>query len=28
VFLKVDPKWNRMLSEPRFVELMRKMKFE
>jgi len=28
VFLKVDPKWNRMRSEPRFVELMRKMKFE
>jgi TolB-like protein/DNA-binding winged helix-turn-helix (wHTH) protein/Flp pilus assembly protein TadD len=24
-FLKVDPKWNNLRSEPRFVELMRKM---
>ncbi|HUS00025.1 MAG TPA: tetratricopeptide repeat protein, partial [Pyrinomonadaceae bacterium] len=28
VFLKVDPKWDNMRSEPRFIELMRKMKFD
>ena len=28
VFLRVDPKWDNMRSEPRFIELMRKMKFE
>lgn len=27
VFLKVDPKWDNMRSEPRFIELMRKMNF-
>jgi DNA-binding winged helix-turn-helix (wHTH) protein/TolB-like protein/tetratricopeptide (TPR) repeat protein len=27
VFLKVDPKWNNLRSEPRFVALMKKMKF-
>jgi len=27
-FLKVDPRWNNLRSEPRFAELMRKMKFE
>ena len=26
-FLKVDPKWNGLRSEPRFVELMQKMNF-
>ena len=28
VFLKVEPKWDPLRREPRFVELMRKMKFE
>jgi hypothetical protein len=28
VFLKVDPKWDKMRSEPRFAELMRKMNFD
>jgi hypothetical protein len=28
VFLKVEPKWNNLRNEPRFVELMRRMKFE
>ena len=28
VFLKVDPKWDNMRSEPRFIELMRKMNFD
>lgn len=27
-FLKVDPRWDNMRSEPRFVALMRKMKFD
>jgi tetratricopeptide (TPR) repeat protein len=27
VFLKVDPKWDNMRSEPSFIELMRKMNF-
>ncbi|MEO8648846.1 MAG: protein kinase [Acidobacteriota bacterium] len=27
-FLKVEPKWNNLRSEPRFVELMKKMNFE
>jgi serine/threonine-protein kinase len=26
-FLLVDPRWNNLRSEPRFIELMRKMKF-
>jgi len=28
VFLKVEPKWNNLRSEPRFVNLMRRMNFE
>lgn len=27
-FLKVNPKWNNLRSEPRFIDLMRRMKFE
>jgi len=27
-FLKVEPKWNNLRSEPRFVALMKKMNFE
>ena len=27
VFLKVEPKWDNLRSEPRFIELMRKMNF-
>jgi len=27
-FLKVDPKWNNLRNEPRFVALMRQMNFE
>ena len=28
VFLKVEPKWNDLRGEPRFIELMKKMNFE
>jgi DNA-binding winged helix-turn-helix (wHTH) protein/TolB-like protein/Flp pilus assembly protein TadD len=28
VFLKVDPKWNNLRNEPRFMALMKQMKFE
>ena len=28
VFLKVEPKWDNLRSEPRFVELMKKMNFD
>lgn len=28
VFLKAEPKWNNLRSEPRFVDLMRRMNFE
>ncbi len=28
VFLKVDPKWNNLRTEPRFIELIRRMNFE
>jgi len=28
VFLKVEPKWNNLRAEPRFIELMRRMNFE
>jgi TolB-like protein/DNA-binding winged helix-turn-helix (wHTH) protein/tetratricopeptide (TPR) repeat protein len=28
VFLKVEPKWNNLRAEPRFVELMKRMRFE
>ena len=27
-FLKVDPKWNNLRNEPRFIDLMRRMNFE
>lgn len=27
-FLRVDPKWNNLRSEPRFIALMKQMKFE
>jgi hypothetical protein len=27
-FLKVDPKWNNLRNEPRFIALMKQMKFE
>jgi hypothetical protein len=27
-FLKVEPKWKNLRSEPRFIELMRRMNFE
>ncbi len=27
-FLKVDPKWNNLRNESRFIELMRRMNFE
>ena len=28
VFLKVEPKWDNLRSEPRFIELMKKMNFD
>ena len=28
VFLKVEPKWNNLRSEPRFIDLMKRMNFE
>jgi len=28
VFLKVEPKWNNLRNEPRFVDLMRRMNFD
>jgi tetratricopeptide (TPR) repeat protein len=28
VFLKVEPKWNNLRNEPRFIELMKRMNFE
>jgi DNA-binding winged helix-turn-helix (wHTH) protein/TolB-like protein/Tfp pilus assembly protein PilF len=28
VFLKVDPKWNNLRNEPRFIDLIKRMKFE
>ena len=27
VFLKVEPKWDALRSEPRFLQLMKRMKF-
>ena len=27
VFLKVEPKWNNLRNEPRFVELMKEMNY-
>ena len=27
VFLKVEPKWNNLRNEPRFVDLMKRMNF-
>lgn len=27
-FLKVEPRWNNLRSEPRFIDLMRRMNFE
>jgi hypothetical protein len=27
-FLKVEPKWNNLRNEPRFIELMQRMNFE
>jgi hypothetical protein len=26
-FLKIDPKWNNLRNEPRFMDLMQRMKF-
>jgi hypothetical protein len=28
VFLKVEPKWNELRSDPRFIDLMKKLNFE
>ena len=28
VWLKVEPKWNNLRNEPRFIELMRRMNFD
>jgi len=28
VFLKVEPKWNNLRSEPRFIDLMKRMKLQ
>ena len=28
VFLKVEPKWNNLRAEPRFIDLMKRMRFE
>jgi hypothetical protein len=27
-FLKVEPKWNNLRGEPRFIDLMKRMKFQ
>jgi len=27
-FLKVEPKWNNLRNEPRFIDLMKRMKFQ